>query len=237
VPESVQPYDVATALAVLSLIAGDQDDRAAASLARRALAVLDAHGLSFEPLCGIVYLALGRALAHHGELAEAEVQLERALGLFEIDSMSMHRAFALLVLASVHHGRGELAGARALVERARELVEHATDPGMLPALLERTEEALGSRPRQVQGIGPLTERELAVLRMLPTQLSTREIGRELSVSVTTIRSHVQAIYRKLDVTSRTEAVVHARQLHLLPQTGDSPVPTSAAHHAPISRRA
>src|SRR4029453_7639022 len=37
VPESVQPYDVATALAVLSLIAGDQDDRAAASLARRAL--------------------------------------------------------------------------------------------------------------------------------------------------------------------------------------------------------
>jgi hypothetical protein len=34
VPESVQPYAVATALAVLSLIAGDQDDRAAASLAR-----------------------------------------------------------------------------------------------------------------------------------------------------------------------------------------------------------
>jgi LuxR family maltose regulon positive regulatory protein len=237
VPESVQPYDVATALAVLSLIAGDQDDRAAASLARRALAVLDAHGLSFEPLCGIVYLALGRALAHHGELAEAEAQLERALGLFGIDSMSMHRAFALLVLASVRHGRGELAGARALVERARELVEHATDPGVLPALLERTEEALGSRPRRIQGSGPLTERELAVLRMLPTQLSTREIGRELSVSVTTIRSHVQAIYRKLDVTSRTEAVVHARQLHLLPQTGDSPVPTSAAHHAPISRRA
>jgi hypothetical protein len=91
VPAAEQPYDVATALAVLSLLADDQDDPAAASLARRALAVLDDHGLSFEPLCGIVYLALGRTLAHQGELAEAEAQLERALELFEIDSMSVHR--------------------------------------------------------------------------------------------------------------------------------------------------
>jgi LuxR family transcriptional regulator, maltose regulon positive regulatory protein len=224
VPESVQPHDVATALAVLALIAGDQDDRAAASLARRALAVVDAQGLSFEPLCGIVHLALGRALAHHGELAEAEVQLERALELFEIDSMGVHRAFALLVLASARHGRGELAGARALVERARELVERFADPGVLPALLEQTEGVLGSRPRRrVQGDAPLTERELAVVRLLPTRLSTREIGRELYVSVATIRSHVQAIYRKLEVTTRAEAVAHARELGLItrstPPTG------------------
>jgi LuxR family maltose regulon positive regulatory protein len=64
---------------------------------------------------------------------------------------------------------------------------------------------------------PLTERELAVLRLLATQLSTREIGRELYVSVNTVRSHVQAIYRKLQVTSRAEAVTHARQLGLLPK--------------------
>ena len=62
----------------------------------------------------------------------------------------------------------------------------------------------------------LTERELAVLRLLPTQLSTREIGRELSVSVNTVRSQVQAIYRKLGVSSRSEAVTHARELGLLP---------------------
>ena len=130
--------------------------------------------------------------------------------------MSLHRAFALLALALVHHGRGELAGGRALVERARELVEHATDPGMLPGLLEQTETAVGSRPRRrVKVDAPLTERELAVVRLLPTGLSTREIGRELSVSVTTIRSQVQAIYRKLEVTSRAEAVAHARELGLL----------------------
>jgi LuxR family transcriptional regulator, maltose regulon positive regulatory protein len=224
VPASVQPYAVVTVLAVLSLIAADQDDPAAASLARRAVATADAQGVSFEPLSGIVYLALGRALARQGELAEAEVQLERALELFEVDSMGLHRTLALLVLASVRHGRGDLPGARALADQARKLVEQFTDPGVLPAVLEQTEEALGSRPRRrVQVDAPLTERELAVVRLLPTQLSTREIGRELYVSVATIRSHVQAIYRKLEVTTRAEAVAHARELGLItrstPPTG------------------
>jgi DNA-binding NarL/FixJ family response regulator len=63
---------------------------------------------------------------------------------------------------------------------------------------------------------PLTKRERAVLRVLPTQLSNREIGRELYVSVNTVRSQVQAIYRKLGVTSRAEPVAHARHLRLVP---------------------
>jgi LuxR family maltose regulon positive regulatory protein len=217
VPASVQPYAVVTALAVLSLIAADQDDPAAASLARRATATAEAHGVSFEPLSGIVYLGLGRALARQGKLAEAEVQLERALELFEVDSMGLHRTLALLVLASVRHGQGDLPSARALADQARELIEQSTDPGMLPAMLKQTEEALGSRPhRPVPVAAPLTERELAVLRLLPSRLSTREIGRELDVSANTVRSHVQAIYRKLQVNSRAEAVTQARQLGLLP---------------------
>jgi LuxR family transcriptional regulator, maltose regulon positive regulatory protein len=219
VPASVQPYAVVTALAVLSLIAADQDDPAAASLARGAVATAEAHGVSFEPLSGIVYLALGRALAGQGELAEAEVQLERALELFEVDSMGLHHALALLVLVSVRHGRGDRPGARALADQTRELVEHFTDPGVLPALLEQAEKRLGSPPPQrLALVEPLTERELAVLRLLPTRLSTREIGRELHVSVTTVRSQVQAIYRKLGVNSRAEAVTQAGQLDLLPTT-------------------
>jgi LuxR family transcriptional regulator, maltose regulon positive regulatory protein len=69
---------------------------------------------------------------------------------------------------------------------------------------------------------PLTERELAVLRLLPTQLSTREIGRQLYVSVNTVRSHVQAVYRKLEVATRTEAIARSRQLGLLPRTPTDP---------------
>jgi LuxR family maltose regulon positive regulatory protein len=70
----------------------------------------------------------------------------------------------------------------------------------------------------VQMAAPLTERELAVLRLLPTQLSTRDIGRELHVSVNTVRSQIRSIYRKLQANSRAEAVTQARQLGLLPAT-------------------
>jgi LuxR family transcriptional regulator, maltose regulon positive regulatory protein len=234
---SGQPYAVVTALAVLSLIAGDQDDGdSAASLARRAVAAANAEGISFEPLSGIVYLAAGRALGHQGEFAEAEVQLGRALELFEVDSMALHRALTLLALTSVRFGQGDLRAARMLVDQARELIHGFTDPGMLPALLEQAEGMLGSAPPQQVALGePLTERELTVLRLLPTQLRTPEIAQELSVSVNTIRSQVQAIYRKLQASSRAEAVTKARHLRLLPQPGPAGTrPTPQPPHRPDS---
>jgi LuxR family transcriptional regulator, maltose regulon positive regulatory protein len=215
----VQPYAVITALAVLSLIAGDEDDDgAAAALARRAVTAAEEQGLSAEPLSGIAYMALGRALTRGGDLAEAEEQLGRALELFGIESMLLHRAHALFLLGSARRGGGDYPGAHALFEGAHRLVEGATDPGMLPVLLEQTErETRSASRRRVEVAAPLTERELAVLQLLPTQLSTREIAGELYVSVNTVRSQAQAVYRKLGVTTRAEAVAHARQLGLLPQ--------------------
>jgi LuxR family maltose regulon positive regulatory protein len=64
----------------------------------------------------------------------------------------------------------------------------------------------------------LSERELVVLRLLATRLSIPEISQELHVSVNTVRTQVRAIYRKLAVGSRTEAVIRARQLGLLPRS-------------------
>jgi LuxR family maltose regulon positive regulatory protein len=72
-----------------------------------------------------------------------------------------------------------------------------------------------SRPGCAEG-APLTERELAVLRLLPTRLSAREIADELYVSVNTVRTQAQAVDRKLGVTTRAEAVASARRLGLLP---------------------
>jgi LuxR family maltose regulon positive regulatory protein len=213
-----QPYAVVTALAVLSLIAGDEGrDRTAAARAGHAAALAEAHGLRAEPLCGIVHMAVGRALTLHGKLAEADEQLRRALELLGIDSMLVQRAHALLLLASVRQGHGDLPGARALVDQAHELVERLADPGSLPTQLEQANRSLGlASRRQVAAATPLTERERAVLRLLPTRLSNQEIGRELYVSASTVRSQVQAIYRKLEVTSRAEAVARARHLRLLP---------------------
>ena len=211
-----QPYAVVLGQAVLSLVAGDREDDRDVALARRAAVTAEAQGLSASPLCAIAYLAVGRALTRQGELAEAEEQLGRALELLEIDSMLVLRAFALLLLASVRQGRGDHVGARGTVGRAHELIERSADPGSLRACLIQSERLVASAPRRrVELATPLTERELVILRLLPTRLSSREIGRELYVSVTTVRSHVQAIYRKLGVASRAEAVAHARQVGLL----------------------
>ena len=60
-----------------------------------------------------------------------------------------------------------------------------------------------------------SEAELAVLRLLATDLSTREIGEHLFLSPHTIRSHRRALYHKLGVTSRAEAIARATALGLL----------------------
>ena len=69
---------------------------------------------------------------------------------------------------------------------------------------------------------PLTETELRVLRLLlATDLSKREIGNELYVSVNTIKTHVKHLYAKLDVQTRRQAVERGRRLGLAPP--DRPV--------------
>ncbi len=62
---------------------------------------------------------------------------------------------------------------------------------------------------------PLTQRELDVLRYLPTRLSNIDIGERLRISQNTVKTHLKDIYRKLRVTSRNEAVVVAVRVGLL----------------------
>jgi LuxR family maltose regulon positive regulatory protein len=64
-------------------------------------------------------------------------------------------------------------------------------------------------------IEPLTEREMDVLRLLPTELSTAEIAEQLFISYHTVRTHLKHIYGKLDAHSRHEAVTRSRDLNLL----------------------
>jgi LuxR family maltose regulon positive regulatory protein len=61
----------------------------------------------------------------------------------------------------------------------------------------------------------LSERELAVLRLLRTELSGPEIARQLVVSLSTMRTHTQNIYNKLGVNNRRAAVRRAEELDLL----------------------
>ncbi|MDZ4821400.1 MAG: response regulator transcription factor [Planctomycetota bacterium] len=56
---------------------------------------------------------------------------------------------------------------------------------------------------------PLTQRELQVLRHIALGLSNKEIGRSLTISVETVKEHVQNVLRKIAVTDRTQAAVWA----------------------------
>ncbi|MGH3224659.1 MAG: response regulator transcription factor, partial [Streptosporangiaceae bacterium] len=81
----------------------------------------------------------------------------------------------------------------------------------------------GEPPRDQEGLGhrspgliePVSRSEMRVLRYLPTNLSAPEIARELSVSVTTVRTHTSHLFVKLGAHRRTEAVARARDLGLL----------------------
>jgi LuxR family maltose regulon positive regulatory protein len=65
-------------------------------------------------------------------------------------------------------------------------------------------------------VEPLTERELAVLKLLPSMQSNLEIAEEMFVSVNTVKVHLKTLYRKLDVPNRRSAVRRSRTLGLLP---------------------
>ena len=61
----------------------------------------------------------------------------------------------------------------------------------------------------------LTERELLVLRYLPSRLSNADIAARLYVSINTLKTHIKNIYRKLEVGDRGEAIARAEELGLL----------------------
>jgi len=64
-------------------------------------------------------------------------------------------------------------------------------------------------------VEPLTDRELEVLIHLPTLMSNAEIAADLYLSVNTVKTHLKAVYRKLGVDSRRQAVVRGRELELI----------------------
>jgi LuxR family transcriptional regulator, maltose regulon positive regulatory protein len=207
------------ALYILSLVATDEGcPEVAESLAREALALADRFGLHGMPQATWASVALGRALAESGELDEAKSILEGALSARrQIPDLSpWPTPLAMLALARVRTALGESAGALSLLEEARDIVEAYPDAGILPDLLEHQERELGKRRRTESVLTDvLTERELDVLRLFDGGDSYRQIGQALFVSVNTVKTHARSIFRKLEVSSRAEALERARQRALI----------------------
>ncbi len=164
--------------------------------------------------------ALGAVLAAEGHLVEAEHELTRAVHLFEDEVPTLHHVWALALLARVRTRRGHLDGADAVLRAAQDGLELLGDSGRVPAIVAEIDRELASAATRA-GSGEVLEApsdaELSVLRLLATDMSTREIGEQLFLSVNTIRSHRRALYHKLGVHARADAVARATALGLLDQ--------------------
>ena len=204
------------AAAILSLAELDQTRLdTAEQLARAAHAILveDDSALGAAPQSALAYAAIGAVFAERGQLAQARRELERALRIRRAQSGLSPWATVevLLRLAPVLSADGDDAGALALAGEARSLLT-ATPAGADAqfARLARLDRRLATRPSPLAAGNSLTEREIAVLRLLGGTLSAREIGQHLYVSQNTVKTHIKSIYRKLGATSRDEAVARGR---------------------------
>jgi LuxR family maltose regulon positive regulatory protein len=95
------------------------------------------------------------------------------------------------------------------------LLRAAAAQGHSPGYVQRLLAAFGETAPGAAALEPLSERELDVLRLMAVGLTNPEIAAELVIAVSTVKTHVNRIYGKLDVRTRTQAVARARQLQLL----------------------
>jgi len=206
------------ALAELSLAETHLGNTDAATIhARRAEMIVNERGLTADPRSSSVWLALGSVLVANGELRPGHEAMERALrlrrggpGLSPWPTLEV-----LLALAPVRFTLGDADGAAGLLAEVRVILADLPDAGNLGRRLEEIRRQLEVPGRELAFGEALTDRELAILKLLPSQLSQRAIAAELFVSLNTVKSHSRAIYRKLGASSREEAIERARELALI----------------------
>jgi LuxR family maltose regulon positive regulatory protein len=219
-----QPEFAQTHVYILALLASTSEGRDDLAGAERYTA--EAEGLVSElrldeqPSVALVHVARGRLLEQRAEPDGAAASFDRAVELARRGGRRLELAHALLLLARLKRRQRDYLAARSLVREAGNVLAACPDPGWLRELLATTERSVQlTTPRGSASGRPsdpdLSERELAVLRLLASDLSQREIGAELYISLNTVKFHIRNIFRKLGVSGRAEAVARGRELALL----------------------
>ena len=202
-------------LAVVALGLGDGD--AAAGWVARADVLVAREALGEYHMAACATAVAGQLAAADGDPAAGEALLERAAVLARRGAARADLAYALCARVPVTATARGGEAAREVLREARRTVAACPDPGVLARDLDDAERRLRGRTPAHEGRRgeDLSEREMAVLRYLPTPLTFAEIAGELYVSKNTVRTHAQSIYRKLGADSRAGAVAAARRERLL----------------------
>jgi LuxR family maltose regulon positive regulatory protein len=168
-----------------------------------------AHGLNEYPMGAAAALASAEVSRLKCRSEEAEVSGHRGLDLAQRGGARLETTYGQLTLAAALN-QTQPQSARSHLEEAWRILKTCADPGILTAIASELEPRRGpAAPPDINPGStpePLTRRERDVLRLLGSELSLREIAAELFVSYNTVKSQTRAVYRKLGVSTRAEAV-------------------------------
>lgn len=206
-----------------------QAERALVAIARERWAEADAHAEQAiwttqrsrnheAPLHALVYAVAART-AVRSERADTALKLlveaqRRLPGLTY--ALPVPAAQTRLEMAHAYVALADPAGARTVLSEIDAIARHVADLGPLGRHAEQLRSTVTTTTAGGElGASALTAAELRILPLMTTHLSYREIGERRFLSRHTVKSHAVSIYRKLNVTSRNEAVDRARELGLL----------------------
>jgi LuxR family transcriptional regulator, maltose regulon positive regulatory protein len=119
-----------------------------------------------------------------------------------------------LELARAHLALTDVAGAKRLLREARVILHQRPDLGTLPAQAAQLQAKLDTLRTATTSAVSLTTAELRLLPLLSTHLTFREIGERLYISQHTVKSQALSVYRKLGVSSRSQAIQSLQQTGL-----------------------
>jgi LuxR family maltose regulon positive regulatory protein len=156
--------------------------------------------------------------ASRGEIAQARndaVDADRLLNA-QLDFPPWVLAEAHVWLARAEIALSDGRAARALLARAARLAGRVPGEVTLSHWIHDGWDRADAFAESAMGDGPaLTNAELRILRLLPSHMSFREIGERLHVSTNTVKTQALAVYRKLNVCCRSDAVARGRSVGLI----------------------
>jgi LuxR family transcriptional regulator, maltose regulon positive regulatory protein len=218
----VAPDVHALCLSQLAVLALEADDwEGAAGLVTRARSQIDRHALMRTASVALVFAVSALVRAHRGRVDEAHSDLDAALELQALltDFAPWYDVELRIIVARAAVRLSDAGGARAALDDAERLSHRVADAVALQSALTDAWDRHNALAGSATGpTAALTNAELRVLRFLPTHLSFREIGERTYVSANTVKSQANAVYRKLDVSCRSDAVSRARDIGLLDPT-------------------